>query len=145
MVCPEKAYDAALDALREATSFTLEVAGNRTRWTTVKVLFSRSTMTFTTMVRIKPGDRFSKLVLGMHNFFNMIDTKNEDEKKIVLKAIENTEMFIGIIADPEFIDEEGHFAYLFTVARKLNALIFTGEAMQDANGRSLLGSDGSVG
>ena len=79
----------------------------------------------------------------MWSFFDAIDTKGNSKKDLVLQAVEHTEMFIGIVAEPEFNDVDGHFACIFSVARKLNALVFGGEAMQDAEGRKLLGSDGS--
>jgi hypothetical protein len=95
------------------------------------------------MVRQKRGDRFSRLVLSMWTFFDGIDTSNCKNKNLVLQAVENTEMFIGVVAEPEFNEDEGHFTCIFSVARKLKALVFGGEAMQDAEGRKLLGSDGS--
>ena len=110
----------------------------------MRIAFPTSTLTFTSMIRDKPGDRFSRLVLSMHNFFRVIATNGKEQKKRVLEGIENAEMFLGIVADPEFSDDEEHFICLFAVARKLNALVFTGEAMQDADGRKLLGNDGSV-
>lgn len=144
LICPEKACDAALDALGEAILSKIEVAGNRVGWTTLKVTFPTSTLTFTSMVRIKPGDQFSKLVLSMHNFFNVIDSDDEKRKKLVLEAIANTKMFIGVVADPELSDVEGHVNCLFALARKPNALIFTGEAIQDSDGRRLLCIDRTV-
>jgi hypothetical protein len=144
LVCGQQDYAAALNALHETTSSEIEVAGDETLWTRVQVTFPTSTLTFTSMVRDKPGDQFSRLVLGMHNFFRRIDTQGKEQKELVLAKIANSEMFIGVVAEPEFSDLEGHFTCLFALARKLNALIFTGQAMQDADGCRLLGTDGIV-
>ena len=141
LICPEKAYGAVLDALRVPASYKVKVSGNRNGWTTAAVVFPQSKMTFTSMVQKRPGDRFSRLVLSMHNFFNPMGCPNQEMKRSVLEAIENTQMFIGVVADPEFSESEGHFAYLLSVARKLSALIFTGMAMQDADGNTLLAAE----
>jgi hypothetical protein len=138
LICPKKACGAALDALRGASPCKVKVSGNRNRWKTAKVLFPTSTLKFTTPVRRRRGDSFSKLVLSMYAFFDGANTKAKKKKSMVLEAIANTRMFIGVVAEPELNEGGEHLTCILAIARQLDALLFDGKAMHDAQGRRLL-------
>jgi hypothetical protein len=65
-------------------------------------------------------------------------------KNLVLNRIAEAEMLIGIIVDPEFREEDKHFACIWSLAERLNAVVFSGEAMLNAQGARLLNQAGET-
>ncbi len=95
------------------------------------------------MQRDKPGDEFSKLILGTLTFFRNVETTALENKQKVMKLISATRWAIGVVAEPGFVDEAGHFDCIFGIAERLEGLIFNGWGMVDANGLMVLDKDGN--
>jgi hypothetical protein len=61
---------------------------------------------------------------------------------LVLDKIANAQMLIGVVGEPEFIEEDGHFDCIWSISEELHAVVFSGEAMLDCTGRRLLSESG---
>lgn len=133
---------AIADILRD-TKATFGIDGDFDKWDTIKLKFDQSELRFKKSVRERPGDKFSKMILGMHNYFRNVDTKASNNKEHILQNVGETKLAIGVVADPEFSEEDGHFDFIFAVAEKIDGMIFNGEAMLDPKGDMILSKDGS--
>jgi hypothetical protein len=50
---------------------------------------------------------------------------------------------IGVVAEPEFVEEARHYDFIFGIASALNAIIWTGSGVIDAQGKLLLDAEGN--
>jgi hypothetical protein len=142
MVCPERGYRNVLNAVRSCHDVQLTVEGNDETWDRLVLHFPTGTMVLTSMVRHAPGDKFSKLVLSMHNFFRTVETSAMSNKNVVLSRVENAKMMIGVIAEPEFSESDLRPDCLWRIAEQLDAVIFNGQAMLNLNGERIMAKDG---
>jgi hypothetical protein len=142
LICPSDDRVAALDAIETHRKAT-RISGSRSKWTSARFKSPGGTLTFNCLLRVKPGDEFSGLVLGFHNHFNQISTKAKANKQFVLDRILDAGMMIGVVGDPEFIEADGHFDTIWSASEKLDALVFTGSAMLNGKGETLLDEDGT--
>jgi hypothetical protein len=97
----------------------------------------KSILTFTKCVRLKPGDEFSRMVLGFHNYIRHVKTRSHRAKKPFLAHVADCSLAIGVLCEPSFDLEEWQKTIL-AVAREMGALIWNGSGMLDAEGRLLL-------
>jgi hypothetical protein len=63
-------------------------------------------------------------------------------KADVLERILDMVLAIGIVAEPKFLESDGHFDCIFQTAEALNAIIWTGSGVIDANGQMILDGQG---
>src|SRR6516165_10373866 len=115
IVCPEKGYQNVLNAVRSRHTVQLTVEGSEETWNRLVLGFPTGTMILTSMVRHTPGDKFSKLVLSMHNFFRAVETPAVSNKNVVLSRVESAEMMIGVVAEPEFSESDVRLDCLWTI------------------------------
>jgi hypothetical protein len=94
-------------------------------------------------IRREPGDAFSKMVLGMHNYFRCVKTTAEAKQRDILNRVANMALAIGVVAEPEFVEEARHYDCIFGIADALNAIIWTGSGAINAEGKLLLDGDGN--
>ena len=94
------------------------------------------------MKKIRPGDQFSKIILGAANFFRRINTQATGNQEYLKDAIFKTTLLIGVVAEPELVEETGDFDLIFDVAESCDGLIFDGTGMVDASGSLLLNNEG---
>src|SRR5262249_43453803 len=116
----------------------IAVHGEPQQWERIEARFAGSQLSLSSLVRREPFDKFSKLILGMHNFFARIETPSARDQEFVLRRIANAEMLIGITAQPSFRSDDGHLKCVAAIAECLDALIFTGTSMLTADGRVIL-------
>lgn len=128
-------YSNILRAFHQYPREMLKLTGSESSWQSIKLEFSDSTLEFTALVRSAPGDQFSKIVLGMYNFVRHCDG-SEEQKARIASGIARTEMILGVVAKPEFL--EPHFEHVFNAARSIDGLIFNGSAILNASGDTLL-------
>jgi hypothetical protein len=64
-------------------------------------------------------------------------------KKDVLARVLNMALAIGVVADPVFVEEARHYDCIFGIAGALNAIIWTGNGVINAEGKLLLDGDGN--
>lgn len=142
LLCPKRAYSKALDAMRESCNADIGLEGSEEAWERVTLRFPSGTMVLTSLVRQVPGDKFSKLVLSMHNFFRTVKTDAECNKNYVLARIENVEMMIGVVAEPELSDTDARLDCLWRLAEQIDAVIFNGDSMLNLAGERIISRSG---
>lgn len=144
ILCPIDEPKQVIDALRDLVQedAVIRMTGKDSEWTKIKIKTESASLTLNRLVRDKAGDSFSKMVLGMHNYFRQIKTKAKSTQKDVLSRVENMAMAIGVVAEPEFVAEERHYDYIFGVAAALDAIIWTGNGVINADGKLILDEDG---
>ncbi len=91
---------------------------------------------------VERGDDFSKLLMGTWNYFEQIETKHTDQKSALTKRILETETAIGIVAEPEFEEEDKRLDLIFRLTDMFDGIIFNGSGMLDKEGQVILDSDG---
>jgi hypothetical protein len=116
----------------------IQVTGKGSDWSKIEVRSSAGSLTLNRQIRHRPGASFSKMVLGMYNYFNQVKTSARAIKKDVLDRVANMGLAIGIVAEPEFVREARHHDCIFGIAAALNAIIWTGNGVLNADGKMLL-------
>lgn len=120
----------------------IRIVGSKEKWEKIVAEHQEWTFSLTNMRRVEPGDKFSKLILGTLNFFYKINTDATHNKERIIKLVESSVWVIGIMVEPEFKEEAGHFECIFKIAELLDGLIFNGIGMIDKNGLMILDKDG---
>jgi hypothetical protein len=88
------------------------------------------------------GDDFSRMLLGTHNFFSQVETENTQAQNELLNFILSCETAVGIVAEPEFKEEDKRLDIVFAIAELLDGYIFNGSEMLDKNGELVLSAEG---
>lgn len=145
ILCPTDGPQQVIGFLRDLLedSAKIHVTGKESNWSKIKLKKQSASLTLNRQVRVKPGDSFSKLVLGMHNYFSQVKTSAKAIKKDVLERVANLALAIGVVAEPAFVDEARHYDCIFGIADALNAIIWTGCGVINAEGKLLLDGEGS--
>lgn len=142
LLCPKRASCKALDAIRESCNADIDLEGSEDAWERVTLRFQSGTMVLTSLVRQVPGDKFSKLVLSMHNFFRTVDTDAERNKRYVMRRVENVEMIIGVVAEPEFSETDARLDCMWKIAEQVDAIVFNGDSMLNLAGERIISRSG---
>lgn len=127
-----------LTTLRQLGAEISLIDGTDQEWRSVSLKSDVSELVFNSMIRQFPGDQFSKLVLGIHNFARGLNGTDTGTTQAALNAIANVQMLVGVVASPEFMEAEHHQDYVCGVTRNLGGLIFNGDAILDSDGNELL-------
>lgn len=141
LVCPETAYQKVLATVHTFDS-QVSLQSNDESWDQIVLNFATGTMVLTSMIRQGSGDKFSKLILSLHNFFRTINTIAHSNKDLVLSRVANARMLIGVVAEPEFRAPDARLECLARIADELDALIFDGQAMLNAKGERIIAKNG---
>ena len=142
LICSKLHFSKALEIIRREVPGVVDVDGTADAWRKVRVAGKRTTLVFTSLTRVRPGDEFSSLVLSMHNFVRRVKTSAEDNKRQLLRRISHAAWFIGVVAEPDLSDDEGHLGCLGELCHELDAVIFNGDAFLDRQGDMILNSAG---
>jgi hypothetical protein len=132
-----------VSTLRSFPVKQLELVGTEKKWAQIIIITAEGKITFNSAQQEKPGDEFSRMILGAHNYFRTIKTKNIKQQKRILDLLDECEMAIGVVADPDFTGTDKRLDLVFAIAGYLNAMMFNGSGMIDKDGAMILGSDGS--
>lgn len=135
-------YGSILAIIREKATAPVEVSGSSFAWESATVRGSDATVTFNPLLKVRPGDQFSKIVLGAANFFRRIKTPAISNQTYLKEFLFDTKIIIGVVADPELMESAGHFDLIFDVADECEGLIFNGNGMVDPSGNLLLNNEG---
>ena len=103
---------------------SLSFAGPEDAWHSLLVETRSGSMRLKPMQKIRPGDEFSRILLGTWNFV----TRAGSPKPIV-KAVLAAQWLIGTVADPSFDADARFEPAVLAIAAELGALIFTGTGM----------------
>jgi hypothetical protein len=142
ILCPTIDYGKALDAMQAATLGELSLEGTRESWTRITVVHFGKQIAFSGLVQVQPGDKFSRVMLSMHNYFHTVKTDVVSNQRYVLSRIASVQMMIGVVADPEFAEDDSRWDILWRIAERMGALIFNGDAILDLQGQRILDHDG---
>ena len=71
-----------------------------------------------------------------------IETEHEAVRDGIEDRILSAKLMIGVVAEPGFVDGDGHYTCIFSIAQELDGMVFTGDRMLDAYGRLLLSRSG---
>lgn len=142
VVCSEIAYSKIVGASHSCHPMHITLEGDAETWSRMILSFADGELVLTSLVRRAPGDKFSKLVLSMHNLFRTANTDAVANKTFVLKRIENATMMIGVVATPEFSDVDSRLDCLWRIAEEVDAVVFNGEAILNLRGQRIMSRNG---
>lgn len=77
-------------------------------------------------------------------YFDSVITERRDIKTDVQRRIEEHALAVGVVAEPEFVEEAGHYDYIFGLATALDAIIWNGNGALNAEGQLLLDGEGTA-
>jgi hypothetical protein len=145
ILCPTDEPQRVLALLRDLIQddADVRVTGNESNWSKIEVKTRAASLTLNRQIRVKPGDSFSRMVLGMLNYFNHVKTSANAIKKDVIDRVENVALAVGVVAEPVFVEESRHYDCIFAIAAALNAIIWTGSGVINAEGKMLLDGEGN--
>jgi hypothetical protein len=112
-------------------------------WSSMTVQHGDVSLILNRLVFSTPGDEFSKMQRGMWVYFDGIETAHTSIKPDLLERIENFALAIGVVAEPRFVEDSGHFDCIFGLADALDAVIWNGSGILDAEGRMILDGEGN--
>lgn len=139
---PKLDFVGVIGFLKKHAAGQLEIKGSETVWEQIILRHGGSKLILNNLFRKEPGDSFSKLILGTHNFFHNINTFAFTQKEFVLRQVGNCQMALGMVGEPEFEEEAGHFDLIFGLADELDGMIFNGAEMLNSQGKTILSTDG---
>ena len=121
----------------------ITVEGDDPDWSAITIEGDGSSLLLTRRVFERPGDEFGRMQGGMSAFFERVETAHPAIKADVLERVENFALAIGVVAEPGFDDEAGHYECIFGLAAELDAIIWNGNGVLDAEGSMILDADGN--
>lgn len=121
----------------------LTVEGKPEDWRKMTVVRDGATIVVNSLKPQAGSREFSRLIMGMHSYFRKIATPAAAVKEDVLKRVSQCRYALGVVAEPEFVDDANHFDYIFGLAEALDALIWNGSGVIDIGGRIVLESTGN--
>lgn len=128
-----------LSALEKAFGTPKELKGNRTSWKRSKFKMDYGDAQFTVQMKARPGDEFSRIILGLWSFVR--DARiGAKVKKSLQATILDTEMLVGVVvSDLRSDDLHPFLVKVFDVLGNLDGLLFDGSQLVDATGNVLIG------
>jgi hypothetical protein len=93
---------------------------------------AEGTVSFSSMRQRAPGDEFSRMVLGMHNFFRTMATRKARRRRRILDLLDECEMAVGVVAAPDFTATDSRLDLVFAIAAQLDGMVFNGSGMIDS-------------
>jgi hypothetical protein len=146
-----KRNDVVVECLKNhLATLDLRVEKSRGAWRRITLRHADATLTLNKTRFVRPGFKgpdgaFNRVVMGTSNFFRTVRVHRVETRQSLLKAISETDMLIGCVAEPAFSAELGHYKLVFRIARAMNGLIFDGQGMLDAEGKLVLDKTGKHG
>jgi hypothetical protein len=119
------------------------LAGKPVDWTSITINSPEASLVLNRRVFRENGDEFSKMLNGMWVYFDSVKTERKEIKAHVQRRIEEHALAVGVVAEPEFVEEAGHYDCIFGLAAALDAIIWNGNGVLNAEGQMLLDSDGN--
>jgi hypothetical protein len=121
----------------------IAVEGDDADWSSIAIAADHASLVLNRRVFERPGDEFARLQSGMWSFFNRVETPHVAIKADVLEKVEGIALAIGVVAEPKFDEEAGHFDCIFGLASELGAIVWNGNGVLDAEGSMILDGEGN--
>ena len=121
----------------------VSVVGEGGNWSSITIESDGVTLVLNRRVFDRPGDEFARMQGGMWSYFDRIETEHAAIKSDVLARVENFALAIGVVAEPGFDEGAGHFECIFGLAAELDAIVWNGNGVLDAEGSMILDGEGN--
>ena len=133
LLLPAPAFTLLLTAAREAASNT-RVEGAPERWTSLSLTYADgATAKLTALERERPGDQFSRLILGAHNWAEKATGADAQATKArILRQIAETRLIVGVRTSGP-----APLGPMRELARRAGGLLFDGVRLHDAADNTL--------
>jgi hypothetical protein len=118
-----------------------EVTGESLK--TFSKIFAEGSLRISINKREFAGDSFSGMILGTWNLFENIEAKNTVVQKELTAKILDSEVALGIVAEPDFTETDKRLDVIFDLAERFEGIIFNGAEMLDKKGRVILDNEGN--
>jgi hypothetical protein len=105
-----------------------------------KKFLSKNEIRFSFMTKNKDKEKFNQHIMGMHNFFEQINTENKDVQKKLLIQIKVLNLSIGIMSDKDM--SEKTYNKIFEVAKEIDGFVFNPTGLYDYNNQLVLNTEG---
>jgi hypothetical protein len=144
ILCPADEPARVVTVVRESIGSRglITVDGDVEDWSSVTVGHGDVSLTLNRLVFGAPGDEFSRMQRGMWVYFDAVKTPHSSIKSDLLERVENFALAIGVVAEPSFVEDSGHFDCIFGLADALNAVVWNGSGLLDAEGNMILDGEG---
>ena len=86
-----------------------------------------------------PNSEFSRIILGLHNYFRGTATDDEAAKAKAVGLLDRCDLMFGVVFEPPADHDDSRRQAVFSVASRLEALIFDGAQLLDPDGQVVLG------
>jgi hypothetical protein len=145
ILCPADEPQRIVALIRETIGNRgrVTISGNESSWASITLTRKGASLTLNRSVYKQNGDQFTKLRLGMYMHFDAVETKHLAIKDDLLQRIKKVQLAIGVVAEPEFVELAGHYECIFGLAEVLDAIIWTGAGVINAEGAMILDSEGN--
>jgi hypothetical protein len=144
ILCPADEPDRVVDVVRETIGDRgrITVDGEVEDWSSITVENGEASLVLNRLVFVSQGDESSKMQVGMWRYFDKVETVHTSIKSDLLERIDGFALAVGVVAEPGFVEEAGHYDCIFGLAGALKAVIWTGNGIIDAEGAMILDRDG---
>jgi hypothetical protein len=146
ILCPADEPERVVALVRELVGDEDRVvlSGTPADWSSIKINNLGASLVLNRRVFRENGDAFSKMLNGMWVYFDSVKTEHNEIKADVQRRIEEHVLAIGVVAEPVFVEEAGHYDCIFGLATAFDALIWNGNGVINSSGELLLGGDGNT-
>jgi hypothetical protein len=122
---------------------SIAVEGESQDWSTIAIRAGGFSLVLNRRVFQQTGDEFARMQAGMSAFFEQVETPHAAIKADVLERVDQFVLAIGVVGEPGFDEEAGHYECIFGLAGALDAIVWNGNGVVDAEGNMILDSEGN--
>jgi hypothetical protein len=146
ILCPTDEPERIVEVVREliGSRGQVTVDGEDKDWSSITVQDDGASLTLNRLVFEAPGDKFSRMQRGMWAYFDEVETSHTSLKSDLQERIDGLALGIGVVAEPSFVEDSGHFECIFGLADALGAVIWNGSGIIDARGNLILDGAGET-
>lgn len=119
------------------------VEGEAGAWERIVIDAAGDALTLTSMIRKEAGDKFSRLVLSMDDFFRTVRIRAASNHQFAMSRIQHAELMLSVVAKPDFRADDPREEVVRAVAETLDAVIFDGTSILTPRGERIVSKDGS--
>ncbi len=144
ILCPRDEPERLIESVKRLVDGRgeLEIGGTPCDWNSITLRSLGSSLVLNRRVHRHNGDDFSRMMLGLLNYFREVTTPHEETKERVLRGLDDVSLAIGVVAEPSFDEEAGHFELIFGLAEEFDAMTWNGSGVLDPTGSLILDGDG---
>lgn len=142
LVCPAADFVTVVEVLEETAGVPLVIDGPREAWRSIELVRPSGRLRLTSLTADTDPEKYRRICLGTSSFFRIIERGPAGLRRFLIDASLAAPLFIGVVADPPFSEEDDRLDCLFATAVWMHALVFTGSGMLAPTGHLLLDAEG---